>query len=96
MCKAVVSIAEELGVDHIMSALDISMLAEVTGGRRAGLLDALERMQGSCSGPSLLHKIRCDFPPPRLYALVTEGWTPVGFAKWRLQGVLVPLPGTLD
>lgn len=48
-CQAVLAAAGELGVDDRLSAADVSMLAELTGGRRAGLLDVLERFQQSSS-----------------------------------------------
>ncbi|CAM9923488.1 unnamed protein product, partial [Laminaria digitata] len=50
--QAVVSVARELGVNGHLSALDVSKLAELTGGRRAGLLDALGRVRGSSTGKS--------------------------------------------
>ncbi|CAM9884631.1 unnamed protein product, partial [Pylaiella littoralis] len=48
--QAVLSVARELGVDHLLSAEDASMLAELTGGRRAGLLGVLKMLQRSLPG----------------------------------------------
>ncbi len=56
--QAVLAAARELGVDDRLSAADVSMLAEVTGGRRAGLLEVLERVrQSSSEGRPVCSKI---------------------------------------
>lgn len=45
--QAVTAVAEELEVDHRLSARDVSTLADLTGGRRGALLDVLTRLHAS-------------------------------------------------
>lgn len=50
LCQAVLSVARELGVDRLLSPLDASALAELTGGRRGGILRVLKLIQQSSPG----------------------------------------------
>ncbi|CAN0450646.1 unnamed protein product, partial [Ectocarpus sp. 8 AP-2014] len=47
--QEVIAVARELELHHQLSVADVSMLAELTGGRRAGLLDILKRVKQSSS-----------------------------------------------
>ena len=48
--KSVLAVARDVGVDDRLSAVDLSMLEELTGGRRAELLDVLGRLKETSSG----------------------------------------------
>ena len=55
--QAVTAVAEELGVDRDFSSRDVSMLADLTRGRRAGLINILKRVQTSPMGQSIVWAI---------------------------------------
>ena len=48
--QSVLAVARDVGVDDRLSAVDVSMLEDLTGGRRAELLNVLERVKESSSG----------------------------------------------
>ncbi|CAN0074750.1 unnamed protein product, partial [Ascophyllum nodosum] len=53
--QAVTAVAEELGVDRDFSSRDVSMLADLTRGRRAGLINILKRVQTSPMASVAVH-----------------------------------------
>ncbi|CAM9898804.1 unnamed protein product [Ectocarpus fasciculatus] len=74
--QEVVAVARELGLHHQLSLVDVSMLAEVTGGRRAGLLDILKRVKKSSTAVNIAEACRATVDGEALALAATWGLLP--------------------
>ena len=58
LCRqSVLAVARDLGVEDCLSAVDVSILEELTGGRRAELLNVLGRVKQTSSGGTSVQRV---------------------------------------
>ncbi|CBN77000.1 hypothetical protein Esi_0024_0189 [Ectocarpus siliculosus] len=74
--QEVIAVARELELHHQLSVADVSMLAELTGGRRAGLLDILKRVKQSSSAVTIAEACRATVDGEALALAATWGLLP--------------------
>lgn len=64
--QSVLAAARDTGLDDRLSVVDVSMLAELTGGRRSELLNVLERVKQTSGGLSVWGLTTAPPPPTKL------------------------------